>query len=140
MQHPGLIWVVGGVLTSSQWIRTVRRYSNCRTFNYLLLQSYLLVTLCSMFLQKCFSVIVTNPSLMLDLPKVQPCWRYTSGILFFFYFRMMYIHTHTGVPVYSEKSISLYSPIRNKYRINRTSGIRTFQVSSETISRNVAVT
>ena len=43
------------------------------------------------------------------------------------------LHTHTGFPVYSEKSISLYSPIRNQYRFNRTSGVRTFQISSETI-------
>ena len=38
-----------------------------------------------------------------------------------------------GVPRVLRKSISLYSPIRSKYRFNRTSGIRTFQNSSEMI-------
>ena len=45
-----------------------------------------------------------------------------------------------GHPVFLEKSISLYPPIRNKYRFNRTSGVRTFQNSTETIILNAAIT
>ena len=47
-------------------------------------------------------------------------------------------YTHKGIPVSSEKRISQYPPIRSKYRLSRTSGIRTFQNSSITIVLNVA--
>ena len=125
-----LRWVVGGFSLVHSFFGCLHPF-RCRTFNIYILY-YLVETLCSIFFwkwffcgnQKFFSGVgFTESTTMLKIYM----WHF---VLFLF---SDDLHTHTGVPVYPEKSISLYSPIRNKYRFNRTSGVRTFQISSETI-------
>ena len=123
MQHPVLIRDEGGVLTSSQQVWTVRPHSCCRTFNFWL------QLFSQIFLRKCFYLKVLSGVRYFEMST--RCWRYVEDIwhswhsCFFigsFSFSVWTTYVY-GFPRVLEKRCSLYPPIRNMYRFNRTSGL-----------------
>ena len=128
-----LRWVVGGFSLVHSFFGCLHPF-RCRTFNIYILY-YLVETLFSIFFWKWF--FCGNQKFFSRIGFTEMSTMLKICMAFFVLFSFTYAHGHSRA---SEKSISLYPPIRNKYRFSRTSGVWTFQNSSDSIVLNVAVT
>ena len=128
-----LRWVVGGFSLVHSFFGCLHPF-RCRTFNIYILY-YLVETLCSIFFWKWF--FCGNQKFFSQIGFTEMSTMLKICMAFLFFLSFTYAHGYSRA---SEKSNSLYPPIRNKYRVSRTSGVWTFQNSSDSIVLNVAVT